>query len=293
MDTNIDPALVQNRPSEASPTIAEEWKYAGDQTWPSQLTSTNGQSKCLSPVARVSCNSKLTNRQNHRRWVVTSTALVQIIPYTLPICQTLRSIRLNMLLPSPNFSLDLYHPTKTLLQDSRSARWNPRLLTSVETLDKFHKPLLMKRHARHPLRRKIHHLAYLHTVKRCHPILVTRSQRCNKASWRPGILQPCTKPSPCRFPMCPYQHPLSVTGPLSSLNLPPYQRLLLLPTQRMLPHYRQMKPWLDQSLMGRNALVHLRSPRQSTKSDLRSNFIPKDIGQMRSQVSHITQWTSS
>lgn len=47
MDTNIDPALVENRLPEAPSTMAEEWRYARDQHWSSQLTPTNGQGKSL------------------------------------------------------------------------------------------------------------------------------------------------------------------------------------------------------------------------------------------------------
>ena len=148
----------------------------------------------------------------------------------------------------------------------------------------------MKCHACHLLPRRMHHLAYLHTVQRCHLILVTRRLRRIKASWRPGILQSRPKPFPYHFPTCPYLHPLSVSASLPSLGLPPYQRPLLLPTQqRMLQRYRQMKQWLDQGLMGRDALVHLRSPKRSTKLDLHSNSVPMNISRLRSSVPHRTQ----
>ena len=60
MDINIDPALVENRLSEASPIMAEEWRYAGDQTWPSQVTSTNGQGKSFTP----SCKGLMQQQAN-------------------------------------------------------------------------------------------------------------------------------------------------------------------------------------------------------------------------------------
>ena len=74
------------------------------------------------PAPRVSCDNRLIQEQIHQRIVVKSKALGQIAPYTLMICHTLRFIHHNMLLPSPKFSLDQYHPTKTLLQDSHLAR---------------------------------------------------------------------------------------------------------------------------------------------------------------------------
>ena len=43
MDANIDPALVEEKMPEALSAAAEEWRYAQNQTWPSQLTSTNEQ----------------------------------------------------------------------------------------------------------------------------------------------------------------------------------------------------------------------------------------------------------
>ena len=43
MDTVIDPALVNNKMPEAPSVTAEEWKYAQDADWPSQLASSNGQ----------------------------------------------------------------------------------------------------------------------------------------------------------------------------------------------------------------------------------------------------------
>ena len=196
-----------------------------------------------------------------------------------------------MLLPSPKFSLDRCHPTKTLLQDSRSASRNLRLSTSIETLNKLHKPLLMSWNACHLLRRNIHHLAYLRKVQLRHPIVVTRRLRRNKASWRLGILQPRPKLFPYHSPMCPCQHLSSVSTPLP--RLPPNQWPLILPTQqRMLQRCRQMKPWLDQNLMGRDAVIHLRSPRRSTKSNLRSTLTPINISQMRSPVPHKPRWMS-
>ena len=45
MDNNIDPALVNNRMPEAPSVAAEEWEYAQDANWPSQLDSSNGQSE--------------------------------------------------------------------------------------------------------------------------------------------------------------------------------------------------------------------------------------------------------
>ena len=47
MDANIDPALVEDKMPKAPSAAAEEWKYAQNQTWPSQLTSTNGQGESL------------------------------------------------------------------------------------------------------------------------------------------------------------------------------------------------------------------------------------------------------
>ena len=47
MDTNIDPAPVKNRMPEAPSTAAEEWGYARDADWPSQLVSSNGQGESL------------------------------------------------------------------------------------------------------------------------------------------------------------------------------------------------------------------------------------------------------
>lgn len=47
MDTNIDPALVKNRVHEAPSAAAEEWRYAQDAEWPSQLVSSNGQGEPL------------------------------------------------------------------------------------------------------------------------------------------------------------------------------------------------------------------------------------------------------
>ena len=43
MDTNIDPALVKNKIPEAPSTAAEQWIYAQDADWPSQLASSDGQ----------------------------------------------------------------------------------------------------------------------------------------------------------------------------------------------------------------------------------------------------------
>ncbi len=210
------------------------------------------------------------------------------------ICQTLRFIHHNMLLPSPKFLLDQYHPTKTPLQDSHSARRNLRHLTSVESPNRLHKPLLTRCHTCRLLPRKIHHLANLRTVQRYYRTLITWRLRRTKTSWWPGV--PLSRPTcfPYDFPMCPSQHPLSASASPPSLGLLPRQRrLLVLTQQRMHQHYRQMKPWLDQSLMGRDALVHLSSLRWSTKADLRSNFIPMNIRQLRSPVPHRTQWLPS
>ena len=231
----------------------------------------------------------------HRRIVVQSKALGQITPYTLMTCQTSRFIHHSVLLPSPKFSLDQYHRTKTLLQDSHSARRNLRHLTSIENPNRLHKLLLTRCHAYRLLPRNMHHLANLRTVQRYHQTLMTWRLRRTKPSWRPSVLQSHPTPFPSHFPTCSSQHPLSVSASLPSLELPPYPRPLLLPIQQcMHQRYRQMKPWLDQSLTGRDALVHvhlhLRSPRRSTKADLRSNFIPTNICQIWTQVPHRTQW---
>ncbi len=47
MNTTIDPALVENRMPEAPSAPAEEWGYAQDEDWPSQLISSNGQGESL------------------------------------------------------------------------------------------------------------------------------------------------------------------------------------------------------------------------------------------------------
>lgn len=47
MDTKIDPALVNDRMPEAPSAAVEEWRYAQDADWPSQINSSNGQGESL------------------------------------------------------------------------------------------------------------------------------------------------------------------------------------------------------------------------------------------------------
>ena len=53
MDTNIDPALVKNRMPEAPSAAAEEWKFAQDANWPSQLVSSNGLGESFASSPKV------------------------------------------------------------------------------------------------------------------------------------------------------------------------------------------------------------------------------------------------
>ena len=52
MNTTIDPALVENRIPEAPSAAAEEWGYAQNEDWPSQLISSNGQGESLASSPR-------------------------------------------------------------------------------------------------------------------------------------------------------------------------------------------------------------------------------------------------
>ena len=195
------------------------------------------------PAPSFLCNSRLIQVKMHRRTVVKSKALGQITPYTLMICQTSRFIRHNMLLPSLKFSLDQYHPTKTLLQDSHSARRNLRHLTSIENPNRLQKPLLTRCYACRLFPRKMHHLANLHTIPRCHQTLITWGLRRTKPSKRPSVLQSHPTPLPYHFPTCSSQHPMNVSTSTPSLELPPYQQTLFLSTQQcMHQRYRQLKP---------------------------------------------------